>query len=77
MAQNRNYFGMTPTQIGILAALAATVCLLFGLAGWFVLRGNSNPFASAPQNTPIPQSTPTPFMMPTLMLTKTPNTHPL
>lgn len=76
MTQNRNYFGMTPTQIGILAGLAGIACLLFGLAGWFVFRGNSNLFASAPQKTPIPQSTLTPFVMPTLMLTETPTPVP-
>ena len=76
MTQNRNYFGMTPTQIGILAALAGTVCLLFGLAGWFVFRGKFNPLASAAQNTSIPQPTPTPFMMPTLALTGTPTAVP-
>lgn len=74
MTQNRNYFGMTPTQIGILAALAGAACLLLGLAGWFVLRGNFN--ASVSQNTPISQSTPTPFVMPTLMLTETPTPVP-
>jgi hypothetical protein len=76
MAQNRKFYGMTPTQIGILAGLAGTACLLFGLAGWFVLRGNSNLFASAPQSTSLPQSTPTPFRMPTLMLTETPTPVP-
>jgi hypothetical protein len=76
MTQNRKYFGMTPTQIGILAALAGVACLLFGVTGWFVFRGNSNLFASAPQNTPIPQSTPTPFMMPTLTSTQTPTKVP-
>ena len=76
MAQKRNYFGMTPTQIGILAGLAGTACLLFGLAGWFVFRGNSNLLTSAPQNTSIPPSTPTPFQMPTLMLTETPTPVP-
>lgn len=72
MTQNRNYFGMTRTQIGILAALAGIVCLLFGLAGWFVLRGKNNPLAHVPQGTPVPQSTSTPFMMPTLAPTNTP-----
>lgn len=76
MTQNRNYFGMTPIQIGILAGLAGIACLLFGLAGWFVFRGNANLFDRAPQSTPIPQSTSTPFVMPTLMLTETPTPVP-
>jgi len=33
MLQNNKYFGMTPPQLAILAVLAATACLLFGLAG--------------------------------------------
>jgi hypothetical protein len=76
MAQNRKFYGMTPTQIGILAGLAGTACILFGLAGWFVFRGKSQLAASAPQNTSIPQSTSTPFRMPTLMLTETPTPVP-
>lgn len=76
MTQNRNYFGMTPTQIGILAALVGIVCLLFGLTGWLVLRGRFNPFAAGVQNTPISQSTPTPFVMPTLLPTGTPTSVP-
>jgi hypothetical protein len=76
MTQNRNYFGMTPTQIGILVGLAGTACLLFGLAGWFVLRGNANLFDQAPQDIPIPQSTSTPFVMPTLAVTETPTAVP-
>lgn len=76
MTQNRNYFGMTPTQIGILAALAGAACLLFGLAAWFVLRGKANHFTRAPQSTPVPLSTSTPFVMPTLAFTKTPTAVP-
>jgi hypothetical protein len=76
MTQNRNYFGMTPTQIGILAALAGTACLLFGFAGWFVLRGNANLFGRASQTIPVPQSTSTPFLMPTLAATKIPTAVP-
>jgi hypothetical protein len=76
MTQNRNDFGMTPTQIGILAALAGAACLLFGLGGWFVLRGNANPFTRAPQSTPVPLSTSIPFVMPTLAPTKTPTAVP-
>ncbi|HLO17598.1 MAG TPA: hypothetical protein VK206_22400 [Anaerolineales bacterium] len=76
MTQNRKTFGMTPAQIGILAGLAGIACLLFGLAGWFALRTKFNPFARAPQNTPIPQSTATPFIIPTLTLTGTPTPVP-
>jgi hypothetical protein len=76
MTQNRNYFGMTRTQIGILAGLAGIACLLFGLAGWFVFRGNLNPFASEKKKKTNTQSTPTPFMMPTLALTGTPTAVP-
>jgi hypothetical protein len=76
MTQNRNNFGMTPTQLGILAALAGVACLLFGLTGWFVFRGNANLFNRVPQSTPIPQSTSTPFVMPTLAFTQTPTAVP-
>jgi hypothetical protein len=76
MTQNRNYFGMSPTQIGILAGLTGLACLLLGLTGWFVLRGNFNPVASAPQNKPISQFTATPFVMPTLVPTQTPTGVP-
>ncbi len=70
MEQNRKYFGMTTTQIAILAGLAVAACLLFAVAGWLVLRGlgDSPP---PPQNTPIPQSTATPFLLPTLTPTET------
>jgi hypothetical protein len=47
MQLDNKYFGMTLKQIGILAGLAATACLLFALASWFFLRGkfgqSSNP----------------------------------
>ena len=74
MTQNRNYYGMTPTQIGILAGLAGTACLLLGLTGWLVFRRNSTPPAA--QNTLIPQTTPTPFVMPSLVPTATPTPIP-
>jgi hypothetical protein len=76
MTKNRKYFGMTATQIRILVGLAGVACLLFALAGWFVFRGNSSPFANAPQNTPVPQSTSTPFVIPTLTPTETPTLIP-
>lgn len=65
------YFGMTPTQLGILAGLAVTVCLLFGLAGWFVLRGGFNRFSEAPQSAPVSQSTATPWVIPSPVPTGT------
>ena len=76
MQQNDKYFGMTSTQVGILAGLAATVCLLFGVIGWFVLRGvPDSPVGMAP-TLPAPQSTSTPFMLPTVQPTGTPTTVP-
>ena len=69
MTQDHKYFGMTPAQIGILAGLAGIACLLFGLTGWFVLRGKFSPVV---QGTPVPQSTSTPFMLATLSPTETP-----
>src|SRR5215210_172383 len=71
MQQNDKYFGMTRTQLGILGGLAATACLLFGLAGWFALRGSSNRLHDAPQSPPVPQSTPTPWTIPSLAPTGT------
>jgi hypothetical protein len=71
MEQNRKYFGMTTTQIAILAGLAVAACLLFAVAGLLVLRGGPGSFAPAPQATPIPQSTATPFALPTLTPTET------
>lgn len=62
---------MNPTQIGILAGLAATACLLFGLIGWFALSGNFNLFPDSPQPTPVAQLTSTPFVLPTLQPTAT------
>ena len=61
MQQNNKYFGMTPIQIGILAGLAGTACLLFGLAGWFALRGGFNRVPDASQAPPLSQSTATPW----------------
>jgi|RhiMetdeSRZDD1v2_1073273.scaffolds.fasta_scaffold02645_15 hypothetical protein len=58
------YFGMTRTQLGILAGLAVTACLLFGLAGWFVLRGGFNRFSETPQSASVSQSTATPWAIP-------------
>ena len=71
--QDRKYFGLTTTQIGILAGLAGAACLLFGLTGWSIVRGG---FSRAPAMTPLPASTSTPFLIPTLTLTVTPTPIP-
>ena len=71
MQQNNKYFGLTPTQIAILAGLAAIACFLFGLTGWLVLRGNPGLSTSAPQNMAVSQETATPFVLPTLSPTQT------
>jgi hypothetical protein len=76
MKQNRKYFGMTSTQIGILVGLAGIACLLLVLAGWYVFRERSSPFASAPESTPVLGSTSTPLVIPTLALTETPTLVP-
>lgn len=66
--QERKYFGLNATQIGILAGLAGAACLLFGLTSWFVFRGG---FSRASANTPVPVSTSTPFVIPTITPTVT------
>ena len=76
MKQPHRYFGMTPTQIGILAGLAVTACLLFAIIGWFGLRENFSRSADAPQSTPVALSTSTPFVLPTLQPTGTSTTVP-
>lgn len=76
MQQNRKFFGMTPLQLGILAGLAGIACLLFGLAGAFLLRGNAGPFRRAPENTLVPQAIPTMIVIPTLTPTQTPTPLP-
>jgi len=76
MKQNRSYFGMTTSQLGILAGLVATVCLLFGLAAWFVVRGNLRQFTGGTQGTPSSQFTATPWIIPSLAATGTPTPVP-
>lgn len=71
--QERKYFGLNTTQIGILAGLAGAACLLFGLTSWFVFRGG---FSRAPANTPVPVSTSMPFVIPTITPTVTPTPIP-
>ncbi len=69
--QSRKYFGMTTTQMGILAGLAGIACLLFAVAGLLVLRGGLGGPPPAPQSTPTPAYTVTPFALPTLTPTPT------
>jgi hypothetical protein len=71
MQQNNRYFGMTPMQIGILAGLAATACLLFAVTGWFVLRNGFNQDSGASQSTPDSGPTPTPWTLPSPIPTGT------
>jgi hypothetical protein len=71
--QDRKYFGLNTKQVGILAGLAGAACLLFGLTGWFVLRGG---FARAPAKTPVPVSTSTAFVIPTITPTLSPTPVP-
>jgi hypothetical protein len=71
--QDRKYFGLNTTQIGILAGLAGAACLLFGLTGWFIFRGG---FSRAPVSTPVTVSTSTPFVIPTITPTLSPTPIP-
>jgi hypothetical protein len=72
MDENRKYFGMTITQIAILAGLAGFTCLLLVVGGWLVLRGGPALVAPAPpQNTSVPQATATLFVVPTSSPTAT------
>jgi hypothetical protein len=64
MQLDKKYFGMTLTQIGILAGLAVTTCLLFGLTGWFALQGSFNRSSDAGKGTPVSLSTATPWAIP-------------
>ena len=75
MTENRKYFGLTTTQIGILSGLAVAACLVFALTGWFVFRGGSG-FSRLPVNTSVPQATSTPFVIPTITPTLTPTPIP-
>lgn len=69
MTQDRKYFGLSISQIGILAGLAGAACLLFGLTGVFALRRSF--FSQPPASAPVIQSTSTPFVLPTLSSTAT------
>lgn len=69
--RSRKYFGMTTTQLGILAGMGGAACFLFVIAGCLFLRGGLGSLAAAPQPTPVPQSTATPFVIPTITPTAT------
>ncbi|HVF25901.1 MAG TPA: hypothetical protein VNA23_08430, partial [Anaerolineales bacterium] len=70
MIENRKYFGLTTSQLGVLGGLAVAACLVFALIGWFILRGGFS-FSRSPVNTPTPQATSTPFVIPTITPTLT------
>lgn len=75
MYQNRKFFGMTDSQIGILAGLAFLACCLFGIMGYLVL-GNGLPFGGSPGLVPTPLVTATPVVIPTLTPTPLPTQIP-
>jgi hypothetical protein len=75
MTENRKYFGMTTSQLGILGGLAVAACLVFTLTGWFVFRGGLG-FSRPPVNTPTSQASSTPFVIPTVTPTMTPTPIP-
>jgi len=75
MIENRKYFGMTTSQLGILGGLAAAACLVFALTGWFIFRGGFG-FSRSPVITPAAQATSTPFVIPTITPTLTPTPIP-
>jgi len=69
MNQNTKYFGMTVTQIGILAGLAILVLVLFCVVGFLILGKVTG--LSAPQQTAVPTATPSITFTPTITLTPT------
>jgi hypothetical protein len=71
MQQNNKLFGMTPTQIVILAGLAAIACLLFGLGGWFFMRGRLDQSPTSTPGVSISRTTATPWSLPTPVPTGT------
>lgn len=77
MDLNKKYFGMTVTQIGILAGLAAFALLLFCIVGWMIV-GKARGAASLqlPTQTPTLQPTPTLIVTPTLTTTPAPTPIP-
>ena len=75
MLENRKYFGMTGSQLGILGGLALAACLLVALTGWFIFRRGFG-FSRSPVNPPPPQTTSTPLVIPTITPTLTPTPIP-
>lgn len=73
---NKKYFGMTVTQLGILAGLAGLALVLFCVVGYLVLgkvTGSSVPDVATATNTPQPTVT----LVTTPTLTTTPESTPL
>jgi hypothetical protein len=76
MNLDRKYFGMTVSQLGILAGLAGLVLLLFCVVGWLVV-GKIRGRAFSPVPTAAPRLQPTVTLMPTLAVTTTPAPTPV
>lgn len=72
MTQERKYFGMTVQQLGILVALAAFACLLFGMTGIIMLRRNTGFTSKSLASTVTVQPTSMIVLSPTLTPTATP-----
>jgi len=75
MYQNRKYFGMTGTQIGILGGLALLVFCLFAVLGYLVFSGGFNVGGSS-QEIPTPNPTATLAVIPTITPTALPTPIP-
>jgi hypothetical protein len=75
MYQNRKYFGMTRTQIGILAGMALLVFCLFGVLGFLVFGGGFS-LGGGSQEIPTPNPTVTLIVIPTVTPTPLPTPIP-
>jgi hypothetical protein len=70
MKTGQRYFGMTVTQIGILAVLALVACVVIGILGTMMLNFTPNAqqaeptYTLQPSPTPIAMSTPWPTVTP-------------
>ena len=73
MDENKKYFGMTVTQIGILAGLAGAAMILFCMVGVLIVRNGFGNAAPAQEQSP----TLTPTFQPTATITLTPTQTPL